>query len=58
MKKLLVIVLLLFVSITQAQKNQKVLELTEKLSKVMEFNEDQSAKLLELILVRNNKKRA
>ena len=58
MKKLLVIVLLLFVSITQAQKNQKVLELTEKLSKVMEFNEDQSAKLLELILDRNNKKRA
>ena len=58
MKKLLVIVLLLFVSITQAQKNQKVLELTEKLSKVMEFNEDQSAKLLELILERNNKKRA
>jgi hypothetical protein len=58
MKKLLVIVLLLFVSITQAQKNQKVLELKEKLSKVMEFNEDQSAKLLELILDRNNKKRA
>jgi hypothetical protein len=58
MKKLLVIVLLLFVSITQAQKNQKTLELTEKLSKVMEFDEDQSAKLLELILDRNNKKRA
>ena len=58
MKKLLVIVLLLFVSITQAQKNQKALELTEKLSKVMEFDEDQSAKLLELILDRNNKKRA
>jgi len=58
MKKLLVIVLLLFVSITQAQKNQKTLELTEKLSKVMEFDKDQSAKLQELILDRNNKKRA
>ena len=58
MKKLLVIVLLLFVLITQAQKNQKTLELTEKLSKVMEFDKDQSAKLLELILDRNSKKRA
>ena len=58
MKKLLVIVLLLFVSITQAQKNQKAIELKDKLSKVMEFDEDKSAKLLELILDRNNKKRA
>ena len=58
MKKLIVILLLLTVSVAQAQKNQKALELTEKLSKVMEFDEDQSAKLLELILDRNNKKRA
>ena len=58
MKKLLVIVLLLFVSITHAQKNQKAIELKDKLSKVMKFDENQSAKLLELILDRNNKKRA
>ena len=58
MKKLLVIVLLLFVSITQAQKNQKAVALADKLSNVMEFDKDQSAKLLELILHRNNKKRA
>ena len=58
MKKLLVIVLLLFVSITQAQKNQKAIGLKDKLSKVMKFDENQSAKLLELILDRNNKKRA
>ena len=58
MKKLIVLLLLLTVSVAQAQKNQKALELTEKLSKVMEFDEDQSAKLLELILDRNNKKRA
>jgi hypothetical protein len=58
MKKIIVLLLLLTVSVAQAQKNQKALELTEKLSKVMEFDEDQSAKLLELILHRNNKKRA
>jgi hypothetical protein len=58
MKKIIVLLLLLTVSVAQAQKNQKALELTEKLSKVMEFDEDQSAKLLELILDRNNKKRA
>ena len=57
MKKIIVLLLLLTVSVAQAQKNQKALELTEKLSKVMEFDEDQSAKLLELILDRNNKKR-
>ena len=45
-------------SLAQAQKNQKAAALADKLSKVMEFNEDQSAKLLELILDRNNKKRA
>ena len=49
MKKIIVLLLLLTVSVAQAQKNQKALELTEKLSKVMEFDEDQSAKLLELI---------
>ena len=58
MKKIIVLLLLLTVSVTQAQKNQKAVALAEKLSKVMEFDEDQSAKLLELILDRNNKKRA
>jgi hypothetical protein len=58
MKKIIVLLLLLIVSVTQAQKNQKAVALAEKLSKVMEFDEDQSAKLLELILDRNNKKRA
>ena len=58
MKKIIVLLLLLTVSVAQAQKNQKALELTEKLSKVMEFDKDQSAKLLELILHRNNKKKA
>ena len=45
-------------SLAQAQKNQKAAALADKLSKVMEFDEDKSAKLLELILDRNNKKRA
>ena len=45
-------------SVAQAQKNQKAAALADKLSKVMEFDEDKSAKLLELILDRNNKKRA
>ncbi|MDC1471767.1 hypothetical protein N8354_01320 [Flavobacteriaceae bacterium] len=58
MKKLIVILLLLTVSVAQAQKNQKAVALADKLSKVMEFDKDQSAKLLELILDRNNKKRA
>ena len=58
MKKIIVLLLLLTVSVTQAQKNQKAVALAEKLSKVMEFDEDQNAKLLELILDRNNKKRA
>jgi len=58
MKKIIVLLLLLTVSVAQAQKNQKAVALAEKLSKVMEFDEDQSAKLLELILDRNNKKRA
>ena len=58
MKKIIVILLLLTMSVAQAQKNQKAAALADKLSKVMEFNEDQSAKLLELILDRNNKKRA
>ena len=57
MKKLIVILLLLTVSVAQAQKNQKAVALADKLSKVMEFDKDQSAKLLELILDRNNKKR-
>ncbi|MDC1355919.1 hypothetical protein N8205_03655, partial [Flavobacteriaceae bacterium] len=54
----IVILLLLTVSVAQAQKNQKAVALADKLSKVMEFDKDQSAKLLELILDRNNKKRA
>ena len=58
MKKIIIILLLLTMSLAQAQKNQKAAALADKLSKVMEFNEDQSAKLLELILDRNNKKRA
>jgi len=58
MKKIIILLLLLTLSVAQAQKNQKALELTKKLSKVMEFDEDQSAKLLGLILDRNNKKRA
>tara|TARA_B110000967_G_scaffold5345_1_gene5319 strand:+ start:95 stop:424 length:330 start_codon:yes stop_codon:yes gene_type:complete len=58
MKKLIVLLLLLTVSVAQAQKNQKAVALAEKLSNVMEFDEDQSATLLELILDRNNKKRA
>ena len=45
-------------SVAQAQKNQKAAALADKMSKVMEFDEDKSAKLLELILDRNNKKRA
>ena len=45
-------------TVAQAQKNQKAAALADKLSKVMEFDEDKSAKLLELILDRNNKKRA
>ena len=58
MKKIIVILLLLTMSVAQAQKNQKAAALADKLSKVMEFDEDKSAKLLELILDRNNKKRA
>jgi len=58
MKKIIVLLLLLTVSIAQAQKNQKAVALADKLSKVMEFDEDQSTLLLELILDRNNKKRA
>jgi len=48
----------LTMTVAQAQKNQKAAALADKLSKVMEFDEDKSAKLLELILDRNNKKRA
>jgi hypothetical protein len=58
MKKIIVILLLLTMTVAQAQKNQKAAALADKLSKVMEFDEDKSAKLLELILDRNNKKRA
>jgi hypothetical protein len=58
MKKIIVLLLLLNVSVAQAQKNQKAVALSDKLSKVMEFDEDQSTMLLELILDRNNKKRA
>ena len=58
MKKIIVILLLLTMSVAQAQKNQKAAALADKMSKVMEFDEDKSAKLLELILDRNNKKRA
>ena len=58
MKKIIVILLLLTVSVAQAQKNQKAVALADKLSNVMEFDEDQSTLLLELILDRNNKKRA
>ena len=58
MKKIIVLLLLLTVSVAQAQKNQKAVALSDKLSKVMEFDEDQSTMLLELILDRNNKKRA
>jgi hypothetical protein len=46
------------VSVAQAQKNKKAVALADKLSKVMEFDEDQSTILLELILDRNNKKAA
>ena len=58
MKKIIVLLLLLTVSVAQAQKNQKAVALADKLSNVMEFDEDQSTLLLELILDRNNKKRA
>ena len=59
MKKLIVLLLLLTVSVVaQEKKNQKAVALAEKLSNVMEFDEDQSATRLELILDRNNKKRA
>ena len=58
MKKLIVILLLLTVSVAQAQKNQKAVALADKLSNVMEFDKDQSTLLLELILDRNKKKAA
>ncbi|MFT4756901.1 MAG: hypothetical protein ACI91R_001551 [Vicingaceae bacterium] len=58
MKKIIVLLLLLTVSVAQAQKNKKAVALADKLSKVMEFDEDQSTILLELILDRNNKKAA
>jgi hypothetical protein len=58
MKKIIVILLLLTMTVAQAQKNQKAAALADKLSKVMKFDENQSAKLLELILDRNNKKRS
>ena len=56
MRKLLVIVLLLTVSITQAQKNKKAVQLADKLSKVMELSTEDNAKVLELILERNKSK--
>ena len=43
MKKIIVLLLLLTVSVAQAQKNQKAVALADKLSNVMEFDEDQSA---------------
>ena len=58
MKKIIVILLLLTVSVAKAQKNPKAVALADKLSNVMEFDEDQNTMLLELILDRNNKKRA
>ena len=58
MKKIIVLLLLLTVSIAQAQKNQKAVALADKLSNVMEFDKDQSTLLLELILDRNKKKAA
>lgn len=56
MKKLLVIILLLTVTITQAQKNKKAVELANKLTKVMELSKEDNAKILELILTRNKSK--
>ena len=42
MKKIIVFLLLLTVSVAQAQKNQKAVALADKLSNVMEFDKDQS----------------
>lgn len=56
MRKLFVIVLLLTVSITQAQKHKKALQLADKLSTVMKLSTEDNAKLLELILERNKSK--
>ena len=58
MKKIIVLLLLLTMSVAQAQKNQKAVALAEKLSKVMEFDKNQSTMLLALILDRNQKKTA
>ncbi len=56
MRKLLVIVLLLSVSVTQAQKNKKAVQLADKLSEIMVLSAEDNAKVLELILDRNKSK--
>ena len=58
MKKLLVVILLFTITITQAQKNKKALVLADKLSKIMEVDDDEKEKILELILDRNKQKAA
>lgn len=56
MKKIVLILFVLSVSFTQAQKNKKAVQLADKLSKVMELPKEDNSKILKLILERNKSK--
>lgn len=58
MKKILVLILMFTLTVTQAQKSEKQVALVAEYTKVADLSKAESAKLLELIIERGNARAA